>query len=88
MSLDPGGGVCVVNGEPTTMSTRTPFLGYSYIPSAEQCARTGFTFQGWAATTKPGTVLSLPLLRSWDDGIWRYFIADNHDLIAVWKSSS
>ena len=87
-SLDPNGGTCVTNGIATTTSARTPFLGYSYIPGAEECTRIGFTFQGWAATTKPDTVIPLPLLRGWDDGIWRYFIANSYDLIAVWKSST
>ena len=84
-SLDPNGGTCVTNGIATTTSARTPFLGYSYIPSAEECTRPGFTFQGWAATTKPDTVIPLPLLRGWFDGTWRYFIANSYDLTAVWK---
>ena len=84
-NLDPNGGTCVTNGIATTTSARTPFLGYSYIPGAEECTRTGFTFQGWAATTKPDTVIPLPLLRGWFDGIWRYFIANSYDLTAVWK---
>ena len=85
VNLDPNGGTCVTNGIATTTSARTPFLGYSYIPGADECTRPGFTFQGWAATTKPDTVIPLPLLRGWDDGIWRYFIANTYDLIAVWK---
>ena len=84
-SLDPNGGTCVTNGFATTTSARAPFLGYSYIPGADECTRTGFTFQGWAATTKPDTVIPLPLLRGWDDGIWRYFIANSYDLVALWK---
>ena len=86
-SLDPNGGSCLINGTATTTSTRTPFLGYTYIPGAEECSRPGFTFQGWAARTKPEAVYALPLLRGWDDGVWRYFIADTYDLIAVWKTT-
>ena len=85
VNLDPNGGTCVTNGIATTTSVRTPFLGYSYIPGAEECTRPGFTFQGWAATTKPDTVIPLPLLRGWFDGIWRYFIANSYVLTAVWK---
>ena len=84
--LDPNGGSCLMNGTATTTSTRTAFLGYTYIPGAEECSRPGFTFQGWAIQTKPETVFALPLLRGWDDGVWRYFIADTYELIAVWKT--
>ena len=84
-TLDPNGGTCVTNGIATTTSVRTPFLGYSYIPGAEECTRPGFTFQGWATTKSPNTPISLPLLRGWFDGIWRYFIANSYDLTAVWK---
>ena len=87
-SLDPNVGSCRMNGTAMTTSTRTPFLGYTYIPGAEECSRPGFTFQGWAIRTKPATVYALPLLRGWDDGVWRYFIADTFDLIAVWKTIS
>ena len=85
-SLDPNGGSCVINRFATTASARTPFLGYTYIPGAAECSRPGFTFQGWAGRAKPETVLELPLLRGWDDGVWRYFIADSYDLTAVWKT--
>ena len=86
-SLDPNGGSCVINRFATTASARTPFLGYTYIPGAAECSRPGFTFQGWAGRAKPETVLELPLLRGWDDGVWRYFIADSYDLIATWKTT-
>jgi hypothetical protein len=88
VTLDPNGGSCMMNGIATTTSARTPFLGYSYIPGAEECTRPGFTFLGWATTNNPNTPISLPLLRGWDDGIWRYFIANSYDLIAVWKPST
>ena len=85
VNLDPNSGTCVTNGIATTTSARTLFLGYSYIPGAEECTRPGFTFQGWSTTNSPDTPISLPLLRGWFDGIWRYFIANSYDLTAVWK---
>lgn len=86
--LDPAGGTCVINGVSMMAASRTPFLGYTYIPGAEECRRDGHTFQGWATTNKPDAALPLPLLRSWGDWVWRYFIANTVDLVAVWKPTS
>jgi hypothetical protein len=32
-------------------------------------------------------VVKLPRLIDLRDNTWRYFIADNHDLVAVWTTS-
>jgi len=83
VTLDPNGGSCRDD------STRTDawsagFVGYRYLPAASDCTRSGHTFTGWANTTTPTTVRSLPLLVDPSDGVQRYFVAENLDLIAVW----
>jgi hypothetical protein len=87
VSLDANGGACIVDGASVTAATSVPFLGYRYIPSADECTKPGHTFAGWANKTDPTTVVKLPRLIDLRDNTWRYFIADNHDLIAVWTTS-
>lgn len=85
-SLDTAGGTCVVDGATVTTTTRTPFLGYRYLPGADECSRSGFSFGGWARKSAPSTVVDLPRLIDEAGGRWRYFIADNNDFVAVWVS--
>ena len=80
--LDMGDGVCVIDGVEQTATTSATFLGYRYLPGAGDCSKPGFTLGGWAI---PGaTVSALPLLVDPSDGEWRYFVADNADLVALW----
>ena len=83
-SLDTNGGTCRIDGVNVSSTIRTPYLGYRYIPSADECTRDGHAFSGWAMKTDPGTVLRFPRLIDLNGNVWRYFIADNYDLIAVW----
>lgn len=85
-TLDTNGGSCRVDGVTITSSVRTPFLGYRYIPSADECAKSGFAFGGWAQKSDPGTIMRFPRLIDMNDGLWRFFIVDNYDLVAVWVS--
>lgn len=86
VTLDTNGGTCRVDGTPVSTSIRTPYLGYRYIPSADECTKDGHAFSGWAKKSEPGTVLRLPRLIDMNGNTWRYFIADDHDLVAVWVS--
>ena len=88
VSLDANGGTCVVDDASVTAVTRVPFLGYRYIPGADECTKAGHAFAGWANKTDPTTVVKLPRLIVLLDNTWRYFIADDHDLVAVWTAAS
>ena len=85
-SLDTNGGTCRIDEVPVSTSVRTPFLGFRYIPTADECTKDGYAFSGWAKKTEPGAVLRLPRLIDMNGNTWRYFIADHYDLIAVWVS--
>jgi hypothetical protein len=83
-TLDPNNGTC----RDTTQRTQpwtTVFVAYRYLPGITDCTRNGHTFAGWASTTNPTTVLSLPTLNDPSDGQPRMFLATNADLIAVWN---
>ncbi|MEY3341706.1 MAG: hypothetical protein RLZZ269_1617, partial [Actinomycetota bacterium] len=47
--------------------------------------RPGYAFAGWANVTTPNTVRDLPLLDDPTSNTKRYFVAENVDLVAVWK---
>ena len=87
-SLNTEGGACIVDGARIESGSKHYALGYTYVPGADECSRAGFTFVGWARASAPTVPLDLPLLRVWDSTIWRYFIADSYDLVAVWKAVS
>jgi len=84
LEIDTTGGICAIDGSNVTMSGRVPFLGYRYIPSSDECSRSGYSFSGWARRTTPTVVVDLPRLIDETDGRRRYFIADHYDLVAVW----
>ena len=83
VTLDPNEGSCR-DGSTRTDAWSSGFVGYRYLPAASDCTRSGHTFTGWANTTTPTTVRSLPLLVDPSDGVQRFFVAENLDLIAVW----
>ncbi|MEY3340691.1 MAG: hypothetical protein RLZZ269_602 [Actinomycetota bacterium] len=87
LTIEPGEGTCILDSEVVTTSARTPFLGYRYVPGAAECARIGFVFSGWASRAEPSRQLNLPLLYELEDGVWRYFIADSRDLVALWRQA-
>jgi len=82
--LNIGEGACLVDGEAKTGSYTTVFLGYTYIPGPGDCARDGFSLAGWSVG---GSVSesALPLLVDPSDGNWRYFLASDASLLAVWS---
>jgi hypothetical protein len=83
--IDPNGGSCIDGGSRTAPWT-TEFTGHRYIPAGFDCSRRGFTFAGWADTSAPDVVRPLPLLVDPSDGVRRYFVAGNADLVAVWTT--
>ena len=85
-SLDPAGGVCTDGGVSRTASWTSAFVGYRYLPGESDCSRSGYTFSGWARTSSPSTVVSLPVLDDPADGARRAFVSENVDLVAVWTA--
>ena len=81
VSIDTSGGVCRDTSGPLTDS----FIGHRYIPGAAECSRSGYVFGGWARVSDPNKVIDLPLLVDPSDGVKRYFVSENLDVIAVWK---
>lgn len=81
VTLDTDGGTCGVTSGRTTFS----FIGFRYLPGASECSREGHEFLGWARTDDTSRVAALPSLTDPIDGVKRYFVAENLDLIAVWK---
>lgn len=63
------------------------FVGYRYLPGADECSRPGYVFRGWARATDPITVVDLPVLVDPLDGVRRYFLASGGDLVAVWSAA-
>ena len=85
-TLDSNGGTCVDVTERTEPWT-TAFVGYRYLPGASDCTRPGYTFSGWAHATTPTVAVDLPLLVDPSDGVHRYFVASNLDLVAIWTKN-
>jgi len=83
-TLDPNGGSCV-DSTARTETWTTSFVGYGYLPGPADCTRPGYAFGGWANTSTPTVARSLPLLTDPSTDTKRYFVADNLDLVAVWK---
>ena len=83
-TLDPNGGTCV---DPTarTETWTASFVGFRYLPGPSDCTRPGYAFGGWANTTTPTVARNLPLLTDPATNTQRYFVAENLDLVAVWK---
>lgn len=85
--LDPAGGVCDHQGTGHSDKWSFPFLGYHYIPGADECVRDGFTFKYWAHASDPTVSASLPLLVDWNTSFMRYFITSDVNLVAVWEEN-
>jgi len=83
-TLDPSGGVCV-DGVDHSSAWESAFVGYRYLPGADDCTRPGYSFAGWADASSPLEPHPLPLLIDPADGYRRYFVATNVDLVAVWN---
>jgi hypothetical protein len=84
--FDPNGGTCTdgtARNEPWTSVS----LGYRYLPGTSDCTKPGYTFTGWARTTTPTIPVDLPLLIDPSDGVPRYFVASDTDLIAIWTKN-
>ena len=86
-SIDPNGGRCTFDGLTVTSSTTFFSFGYRYLPGPGECMKDGATFAGWARASSPSTAVSLPLLRHIEGGnVWRYFISDADEFVAVWTT--
>ena len=83
-TLNPNGGTCIDSASRTETWT-TSFVGYRYLPGSTDCTRPGYAFGGWANTSTPTIARTFPLLTDPADNTQRYFVADNLDLVAVWK---
>jgi hypothetical protein len=80
VNIDVGGGSC-------GSSSSLRFVGAGYLPGASECTKPGYTFTGWARTTAPTVAVDLPLLVDPSDGVRRYFVASNVDLVAIWTKN-
>ena len=83
-TLDPNGGSCSDDTARTATWT-SAFIGYRYLPGPTDCTRPGYAFGGWANTSTPTIARTFPLLTDPSTNTQRYFVADNLDLVAVWK---
>jgi hypothetical protein len=84
--LDPNGGTCT-DGTARSQPWTSVSLGYRYLPGASDCTKPGYTFTGWARTTTPTIPVDLPLLVDPSDGVRRYFVASDTDLVAIWTKN-
>ena len=84
-TLDPAGGTCGSTTSDHSAPWTESFIGYRYLPAADDCRRTGYEFMGWARSSSPSEVVNLPLLVDPSDGMSRYFVANNVDYVAVWR---
>jgi len=86
--IDPAGGVCTHQETQHSDAWKVPFLGYLYIPGADECEQEGFTFKHWAHASDPTVSASLPYLLDWNGMVWRYFVASDVNLVAVWEANA
>lgn len=84
VALDMNGGSCLVNGVANGSTTSATFVGYGYIPGPAECERDGFSLAGWALRGATESA-NLPLIVDPSGDVWRYFVAENLDLVAVWS---
>lgn len=84
VNLDMGGGSCIVDGIVHASTVSAAYLGYRYIPGPAECERNGFSLSGWAARGAT-TSANLPLIIDPNGEVWRYFIAADLDLVAIWS---
>ena len=85
VSLDVNGGSCLIDNQNVTATTSAVFLGYRYLPGPTECLREGFSLEGWALSSNPTVSANLPLLIDPSDEVWRYFVAADLDLVALWS---
>lgn len=84
VSLDIGDGTCLVDGVATTATVSAAYIGYRYIPGPAECQRDGFSLSGWALRGATESA-NLPLIIDPNGEVWRYFIAADLDLVAIWS---
>jgi hypothetical protein len=85
-SVDPNGGWCNFDGEKIKSKKQYFAIGYHYLPGPSECKKDGTTFAGWALASSSTTRVVLPLLRHEEGGnMWRFFVADSFDLVAIWS---
>ena len=85
VTLDMTGGSCLLDGQVQNATVSASYLGYRYIPGPDECVKDGFSLAGWAVSGSTVSA-SLPLIIDPTDGVWRYFIADDLELTAVWSA--
>ena len=83
LKIDTNGGKCTGVASQSVLY----FVGHRYLPASTECARQGHVFVGWARSSNQDTVVAFPLLVDPSDGVRRFFLAENADLVAVWKMS-
>ena len=82
--LDMTDGSCLIDGIAQTATVSAAYLGYRYIPGPADCKRDGFSLSGWAVRGSTESA-NLPLIVDPNGEVWRYFIAANMDLVAIWS---
>lgn len=85
VTLDPAGGTCV-DGSPRTQQWTSAFRGTRFLPGPDDCARPGHVLVGWADTTSPTVIRSLPLVVDPSDGSRRFLVNQSLQLVAVWQA--
>ena len=84
VELDMNGGSCVIDGVISSTTVSASYIGYRYIPGPAECERDGFSLAGWALRGATESA-NLPLIIDPNGEVWRYFIAADLDLVAVWS---
>lgn len=84
VSLDMNGGACLVDGAVQSATVSASFLGYGYIPGPAECDKDGFSLSGWSSNGSTESA-TLPLIIDPNGDVWRYFVASDLDLVAVWS---
>lgn len=87
VNLDMNGGSCIVDGVLHSTTVSASYIGYRYIPGPAECERNGFSLSGWTVRGAT-TSANLPLIIDPNGEVWRYFIADDLDLVAIWSEHS
>jgi hypothetical protein len=84
VTLDMNGGSCIIDGVVNETTISAVFVGYRYVPGPAECSRDGYSLSGWSLNGATESA-NLPLLIDITDGVWRYFIASDMELTAVWS---
>ena|GEM_PF-2920474 len=85
--LNMNGGTCLVDGIEQSATTSASYLGYTYIPGPAECQKDGYSLAGWSISGSTESA-NLPLIIDPNGNVWRYFIAANLELSAVWSQHS